>query len=91
MRLLGLASSERLGGLSGRAKLVALARLLGLLPSLASRPSRLVVGPNDSRLIPEVDNLLICFVDIGVSSAVVDDAVLPPVRFLLLIVTLGGM
>lgn len=50
-------------------------------------------GPNDSRLIPDVDNLGTCLVE-GVSSAGggIDWLTeLPPVRFLLLIVTLEGM
>lgn len=66
-----------------------LARLLGRLLSLASRPA---TGPKDNRLMPEVDNLLTCFMDPGGSSATDDAplAVLPPVRFLLLMVTLGG-
>jgi hypothetical protein len=53
-----------------------------------------VTGPNESRLIPDVDNLLTCFVE-GVSSAATAEewplTVLPLVRFLLLIVTLEGM
>ena len=66
-----------------------LARLLGLL-SLVSRFGR---GPNDSRLIPDVDSLATCFVDEGVSSAAIDEllVVLPPTRFLLLMVTLDGI
>lgn len=67
-----------------------LARLLGLL----SLFSRFGSGPNDNLLIPEVDNLATCFVDdCGVSSGAIDELliVLPPVRFLLLIVTLEGM
>lgn len=89
VRLTGRASSVRLKGLSGRTKLVVLARLLGLL----SLPSRFGRGPKDRRLIPEVDSLATCFDDVGVSSPAIDEllAVLPPVRFLLLIVTLGGM
>lgn len=79
-------------GRSGRTKEVALARLLGRLVSLGSR---LETGPNDSLLIPEVDNLATCFVvDDGVSSpGPMEDplAVLPAVRFRLRIVTLGGM
>ena len=93
VRLAGLAISVRLMGRSGRIKLVplalALARLLGLL-SL----SRFGRGPNDRRLIPDVERRGTCF-DAGVSSPVPPNeeplAVLPPVRFLLLIVTLGGM
>jgi hypothetical protein len=90
VRLGGLASSLRLAGRSRREKLVVLARLLGRLLSLLSRPA---TGPNDKRLMPDVDNLLTCFMDPGVSSATDDVplAVLPPVRFLLLMVTLGGM
>jgi hypothetical protein len=89
VRLAGLARSLRLAGLSSREKLVVLARLLGRLLSLASR---LETGPKDNRLMPDVDNRLTCFVEPGVSSAMDDAplAVLPPVRFLLLIVTLGG-
>lgn len=89
MRLDGLAKSLRLEGLSSREKLVVLARLLGRLLSLVSRPT---TGPKDSRLMPDVDNLLTCLMDPGASSATDDAplAVLPPVRFLLLIVTLGG-
>lgn len=67
-----------------------LARLLGLLLSLFSRFGS---GPKDSRLIPDVDNLVAWFED-GVSSPPADDValtVLPVVRFLLLMVTLGGM
>lgn len=88
VRLAGRAISVLLSGRSGRTKLVALARLLGLL----SVPSRLGIGPKDSRLIPDVESLETCFVD-GVSSAAIDEplAVLPPVLFLLLIVTLEGM
>lgn len=80
----------RLWGLSGRANPAALARLLGLLPSVFSRCG---IGPNDNLLMPDVDNLLTCFIDDGVSSAAEEFAltVLPPVRFLLRIVTLGGM
>jgi len=85
VRLAGRAISVLLIGLSGRAKLVALARLLGLL-------SLLPTGPNESLLMPDVDSLATCFVD-GVSSPVTDDplAVLPFVLFLLLMVTLGGI
>jgi hypothetical protein len=83
-------SSVLLKGRSGRTKLDVLARLLGLL----SAASRVGSGPKDNLLIPEVDNLATCFVD-GVSSPPppIEDplAVLPPVLFLLLIVTLGGM
>jgi hypothetical protein len=89
-RLTGRASSVRLRGRSGRTKLdEVLARLLGLL----SLPSRFGRGPKDSRLIPDVDNLATCFVEEGVSSAATDEllAVLALVRFLLLIVTLGGI
>lgn len=88
VRLKGRASSVLLSGRSGRTKLDVLARLLGLL----SVPSRVGRGPKESLLIPDVDNLATCFVD-GVSSAAIDEplAVLPPVRFLLLIVTLGGI
>jgi hypothetical protein len=88
VRLTGRASSVLLRGRSGRTKLDVLARLLGLL----SVPSRFGSGPKDNLLIPDVDNLATCFVD-GVSSAAIEDplAVLPPVLFLLLIVTLGGM
>lgn len=88
VRLTGRAISVRLSGRSGRTKLLVLALLLGLL----SLVSRLGKGPKDKRLIPEVDNLATCLTD-GVLSSVVDDvlAALPPVRFLLLIVTLGGM
>jgi len=68
---------------------VVLARLLGLLVSLFSRFGS---GPNDSLLMPDVDNLVPCFVD-GVSSPATEEllAVLPPVLFLLLIVTVGGI
>jgi len=65
-----------------------LARLLGRLSE-----SRFGNGPNDNLLIPDVESLATCFVD-GVSSPPpIEDplAVLPPVLFLLLIVTLGGM
>lgn len=67
-----------------------LARLLGLLSLLPSRVGR---GPKDNLLIPEVDNLATCLKDCVSSAAAIEDplAVLPPVRFLLLIVTLGGM
>lgn len=69
-----------------------LARLLGRLVSLGSR---LGSGPNDSLLMPDVDNLATCFVVLeGVSSPTpMEDplAVLPPVRFRLRIVTLGGI
>lgn len=48
-------------------------------------------GPKESLLIPDVDSLGTCFPD-GVSdSPVMLPAVLPPVLFLLLIVTLDGM
>lgn len=89
VRLTGRASSVRLRGRSGRTKLEVLARLLGLL----SLPSRFGSGPKDRRLIPDVDSLATCFVEEGVSSPGTDEllAVLPPVRFLLLIVTLGGI
>jgi hypothetical protein len=89
VRLTGRASSVRLRGRSGRTKLEVLARLLGLL----SLFSRLGSGPKDRRLIPDVDSLVTCFVEEGVSSPATDEllAVLPPVRFLLLIVTLGGI
>ena len=55
--------------------------------------SRFGSGPKESRLIPEVDSLATCFVDDGVSSPATEEllAVLPPVLFLLLIVTLDGM
>lgn len=52
-----------------------------------------MTGPNDSLLIPEVDNLLICLVT-GVSSAAATEVwltVLPLALFLLLIVTLAGI
>jgi hypothetical protein len=90
VRLAGLARSVRLAGRSRREKLVVLARLLGRLLSLLSL---LGTGPNDNRLMPDVDNRLTCLVDPGVSSATDDVplAVLPPVLFLLLIVTLGGI
>lgn len=68
-----------------------LARLLGRLVSLGSRLGR---GPNDSLLMPDVDNLATCLVVVdGVSSPPMEDplAVLPPVRFRLRIVTLGGI
>lgn len=72
-----------------------LARLLGLLSVL---PSRLGSGPNDRRLIPDVDSLGTCFVTEGVSSGGgggggTEELLteLPPVLFLLLIVTLGGI
>lgn len=89
VRLRGRASSVRLRGRSRRTKLEVLARLLGLL-SLLSRFGR---GPKESRLIPDVDSRATCFVGDGVSSAATEEllAVLPPVLFLLLIVTLGGM
>ncbi len=67
-----------------------LARLLGLL----SLPSRFGSGPKDNLLIPDVDSLATCFVDdAGVSSGAIEELlmVLPPVRFLLLIVTLDGI
>lgn len=67
-----------------------LARLLGLL----SLPSRFGSGPNDNLLIPDVDSLATCFVDdAGVSSGATEELlmVLPPVRFLLLIVILDGI
>jgi hypothetical protein len=89
-RLTGRASSVRLRGRSGRTKLdEALARLLGLL----SLPSRFGTGPKDRRLIPDVDSLVTCLVEEGVSSAAADEllVVLALVRFLLLIVTLDGM
>lgn len=94
VRLTGLAISVLLNGRSGRTKLVALALLLGLL----SLPSRDGKGPNDKRLMPDVDNRATCLVE-GVVSSVVSVAsvteealaVLPPVLFLLLIVTLGGI
>jgi hypothetical protein len=89
VRLTGRASSVRLRGWSGRTKLEVLARLLGLL----SLFSRFGSGPKERRLIPDVDSLETCFVEEGVSSAATDEllAALPPVRFLLLIVTLGGI
>lgn len=90
VRLAGRAISVRLRGRSGRMKLELLARLLGLL----SVPSRLGRGPKDSLLMPDVDSLATCFVvDWGVSSAAIEEllTVLPPVRFLLLMVTLAGM
>lgn len=91
-RLTGRASSVRLSGRSGRTKPdELLARLLGLL----SLPSRVVRGPKDSRLIPDVDSLETCLVEEGVSSAAADEllvlVVLALVRFLLLIVTLDGI
>jgi hypothetical protein len=66
-----------------------LARLLGLLLSPVPRFGS---GPKDSRLIPDVDSLAAGFAE-GVSSPAMDDplAVLPVVRFLLRIVTLGGI
>jgi hypothetical protein len=69
-----------------------LARLLGLLLSLVPPVPRFGSGPNDRRLIPDVDSLAAGFAD-GVSSPPIDDplAVLPVARFLLRIVTLGGM
>jgi hypothetical protein len=78
-------------GLSCREKL-ALARLLGRLVSPSSLLSRLGLKPKDNLLTPDVDNLVTWFVDEGVSSAMdeVALAVLPPVRFLLRIVTLDG-
>jgi hypothetical protein len=82
--------SVRLRGRSGRTKPDdVLARLLGLL----SLPSRLGRGPKDRRLIPDVDSLATCLVEDGVSSPATDEllAVLALVRFLLLIVTLGGI
>lgn len=86
VRLTGLTISVLLSGRSGRTKLLVLALLLGLLSLL------FVVGPKDSRLMPDVDSRATCFAD-GVVSSVMEDvlAVLPPARFLLLIVTLGGM
>lgn len=89
-RLTGRASSVRLRGRSGRTKLDdVLARLLGLL----SLPSRFGRGPKDRRLIPDVDSLATCFADDGVSSAATEEllVVLALARFLLLIVTLGGI
>ena len=95
VRLTGRAISVRLTGRSvlltgrsGRAKELVLALLLGLLVSLLSR---LGSGPKDRRLMPDVDSLATCFVD-GVSSPAIEEllAVLPPVLFLLLIVTLAG-
>jgi hypothetical protein len=85
VRLTGLTISVLLSGRSGRTKLLVLALLLGLL-------SLFVVGPKDNRLMPDVDSRATCFAD-GVVSSVMEDvlAVLPPCRFLLLIVTLGGM
>lgn len=87
-RLSGRESSLLLRGRSGRTKLVVLALLFGLL----SAPSRFGNGPKDNLLIPEVESRDTCLVE-GVSSPVIDDplAVLPPVLFLLLIVTLGGI
>lgn len=82
----------RLIGRSGLVKPLALARLLGRLLSLLSWPFRSEANPKDNRLMLDVEILLMCFEDSGMSSAA-DDApltVLPPVRFLLLIVTLGG-
>jgi len=86
----GLMRSVRDAGRSGLVYAEALARLLGLEPSPFSLEG---IGPNDKRLMPDVDSLLTCFVGRGVSSAVDDAAltVLPPVRFLLRIVTLGGI
>jgi hypothetical protein len=65
-----------------------LVRLLGLLS-----PSRVGRGPKDSRLIPDVDNLVTCLVPAGVSSVPTTElaAELPTVLFLLLMVTLIGM
>lgn len=71
-----------------------LTRLLGRLS-----PSRLGTGtgPNDRRLIPDVDILDTCLAPTGVSSEAAVEVVaielvaLPVVRFLLSIVTLGGM
>lgn len=67
--------------------------MLALLLGLLSVPSREGSGPNDSRLIPDVDSLGTCLVADGVSSAGGIDWLieLPPVLFLLLIVTLEGM
>lgn len=66
-----------------------LARLLGLL----SLPSREGSGPNDRRLIPDVESLGTCLVVDGVSSGGGTELLieLPPVLFLLLIVTLEGI
>ena len=88
VRLTGLAISVLLSGRSGRTKLLVLALLLGLLSLL----SRFGIGPKDRRLMPDVDSRATCFTD-GVLSSVMEDvlAALPPARFLLLIVTLGGM
>lgn len=90
VRLAGLPKSVLLCGRSGLTKPTPLARLLGRLLSLLSRTGR---GPNERRLMPDVDSLLTCFVDCGVSSAAEDAplTVLPPVRFRLRIVTLGGI
>lgn len=86
----GRMRSVRDCGRSGLVNPEALARLLGREPSPLSLA---VTGPNDNRLMPDVDNLLTCFVGKGVSSAAEDVPliVLPPVRFRLRIVTLGGM
>lgn len=87
--LTGLAISVLLNGRSERTKLLfVLARLLGRLSLL----SRLGTGPNESLEIPDVDSLATCLAE-GVVSSVIDVelAELPTVRFLLLIVTLGGI
>jgi hypothetical protein len=81
-------AADRLGG---RSNVFPLAWLLDRL----SVPSRFATAPKESRLIPDVDNLGICLLD-DESSPVIDDAVLalavlPVVRFRLLIVTLDGM
>jgi hypothetical protein len=92
VRLDGRAISVLLAGRSGRIKPVPEARLLGLLDSPPSRTGR---GPNDRRLMPEVDRRETCFVETGVVSSPapeeVPEMVLPPVRFRLLMVTLDGI
>lgn len=71
-----------------------LARLLGRL-SPPSLPSRFGSGPNDKRLIPDVDIRETCLVVGVVSSAAVDVllllTVLPTALLRLRMVTLGGM
>lgn len=95
VRLYGLSISERLCGRDDvdPPKLL-LARLLGRL-SPPSLPSRFDTGPNDKRLMPDVDIRETCRI-VGVVSSTMEDllllvAVLPTALLRLRIVTLGGI
>lgn len=92
MRLYGLSISERLGGRDDvdPPKLL-LARLLGRLS-----PPSFGIGPNDKRLMPDVDIRETCLIVGVLLSSTTEDVLLllteePTVRLRLRIVTLGGM